>query len=246
MADPNAAFDENGNPIIEEDEDVDPASNKEGEDESNADEAEKEADKEEADKEDKEDADKESDNPDEEPVEPEVNEDDGEIEVPTRSASQHIIARQKKTIDKMRSDKDTDEEPEENEPEDVNSLIERAIAPLREEATARADEKELRQLFNEIPESENFENRIRAYMKHEVYAGVPPTVIYHHLAFKAAEKAGAVKKEAADLEADQTKGGGRTVKPKAKGKSNAPTEDEVQDMTDADVDALKNKVLANR
>lgn len=181
-------------------------------------------------------------------------------EVPVRkSALQHIIARKNRTIDRLRS-KDEDEgngddappagDKDDDEDDDltpqargaVQKAVAKAIKPVVDTLVSRADEDELKSLIQSDAEAGKYEKRIRAYMADSHYKGVPPSVIYHHLAFEKAAGIGISRKKAADLEADQTRGGGRTNRGKAPSSSGIPTTEDMDSMTDAEFEALQHRV----
>lgn len=169
-----------------------------------------------------------------------------ELEVPVRkSVQQHIIARQQKTIEKLRSREENEEdgalhEEEELTPE-ASSVVARevrkAVTPIIESLASQADEGELQELFETEPEAKDMSKQIRAYMKHPSYKGVPPSVIYHHLAFDRAVGGAVKKKTAADREALHQKGGGSSRRPK---ESSGDFPDVTQ-MDDAEFEALQHK-----
>jgi len=182
---------------------------------------------------------------------------EAEPEIPVRrSAEQHIIARQQRTIQKLRSKDSDDFQPqkddEEGEEDEEDSLtpeargavqreVAKAIGPVVKSLASKADDDELGDLIANEPEAAKYERRIRAYMAHPHYKGVPPSVIYHHLAFDDAETTGARRKRTADLEANQSRGGGRTSRPAVTGTGNIPTADEQNEMTDEEFETLQNR-----
>lgn len=178
-----------------------------------------------------------------------TDDEEAEPEIPVRkSAEQHIIARQKRTIDKLRS-KEEEEPPEEEGEEDalspeaqsaVQKEVAKAIGPVVQSLASKADEDELGDLLASEPESVKYAKRIRAYMNNKHYKGVPPSVIYHHLAFDDAAVTGARRKRAADLEAGHTKGGGRTTRPVVSA-DDIPSVEEQNEMSDADFEALQHR-----
>src|SRR3990167_289667 len=170
--------------------------------------------------------------------------DDKDYEVPMRkSVAQHIIARQSKTIEKLREKKDEEViEVEDDKDLDIDARIDKRLKPIIDSVVSQADEGELGQLYSSEPEAKKFDKLIRKYMGHESYKGVPPSVIYHHLAFDMAKAAGAKKKNVADVEAKQTKGGGRSIVSKG-GNSKMPTTEEIDDMSDIELEALQHRVL---
>jgi len=189
-------------------------------------------------------------------------EDEDDIQVPVRKSSlQHIIARKNRTIDKLKSkagdDVDTDDEDAndgvgDEDDDDKESLtpeargavqkeVARAIGPVVKTLVSQADEDELNRVLEEEPGAKNYEKRIRAYMNHPSYKGVPPAVIYHHLAFDDAEGTGARRKKAADHEAGQGKGGGRTPQAKDVSTNGIPSAEELDEMTDEEFEQLQNR-----
>lgn len=187
-------------------------------------------------------------------IEPVVNVDDAEPEIPVRrSAAQHIINRQSETIKKLRSKEDDESEIEgaNSEEEDdltpeamgaVQKEVKKALDPVVQSMASQADKDELTDLLENEPEAEQYEKRIRAYMKNPHYKGVPPSVIFHHLAFDNAEVTGAKRKNAADFDAGQGGGGGRTRKTIDPGTGNIPSVQEQNDMSEADFESLQNRV----
>lgn len=169
-----------------------------------------------------------------------------EEDIPVRKdVAQHIIARQKRTIDRLRS-KEVDSEEEVDNSLDpdtqdaVGKLVDRKLSPLIDTLTKRADEDELQGLIAEDASVKKFEKRIKAYMDHPQYKGVPASVIYHHLAFSDASKASTKRKVAADTEAEQMRGGGTTRRGAVR-LGNLPTADEISEMNDEEFEALQHK-----
>ena len=188
-------------------------------------------------------------------IEPEGEEPEGEgekePEVPVRkSVQQHIIARQKQTIEKLRSKQEVEADdvtPEEKGESDeltpeaqsiVAREVKRAVAPIIETLASQADESELQELFAVEPEAKAISRQIRAYMKHPSYKGVPPSVIYHHLAFEKAVGGTVQKKATADREAKLHKGAGSTRRPKESPTGDIP---DVTDMDEKDLEELQHQ-----
>ncbi len=191
-------------------------------------------------------------------------------EIPIRqSTAQHIIARKQKKIEKLESklkdgdegyvaptndngnSADGDDEDNDNLTDDarkaINKGVSKAIAPLLGKLASEADEKEMQTLISTEPEAKKYVNHIKAYMAHDAYKGVSPVVIYHHLAWTAAQALGAKKKNAADLEAKQNKGGGRAIVDNGNA-GGLPTATDIENMSEADFakmeeDALQGKFL---
>lgn len=175
-----------------------------------------------------------------------------EEEIPVRrSAEQHIIARQKRTIEKLRSrekeEESYDSEEESGEEEkDLDSKLDRKVkqhlAPVLHTLRRKVDEDELQGLLSQEPEAAKYQDRIRKWMVHPKYEGVPPSVIYHHLAFSDTVKTGEKRKKAADLEASSMRGGGSPRRPTVKS-SKVPTPDELDNMDDAEFQALQDQAM---
>ena len=123
----------------------------------------------------------------------------------------------------------------------VQKEVARAVGPLVKTLVSKADQEELLDLFEQEPEALKYEKRIRAYMDHPQYEGVPPSVIFHHLAFKVAETTGARRKKTADLEARQMRGGGRTNRMNEVNTDGIPSIDEQSEMTDEEFETLQNR-----
>lgn len=183
--------------------------------------------------------------------------DEAEPEVPVRkSALQHIIARKNDKIKKLESKQDqgdggnSDNDDTDDDGDDgltpeakgaVDKVVEAKLKPLKDKLVSDADEGELQALISDEPNSKKYEKHIRAYMGHETYKGVPPSVIFHHLAFTQALAIGAKKKEAADAEANGTKSGGRSLQPDTtKGTDGLPTAEAIANMSDEEFSALEN------
>lgn len=186
-------------------------------------------------------------------------------EIPVRkSVAEHIIARKNKQIEKLKSKAElppVDPEDEYVPPADdddddsglsddarsaVDKVIDKKIAPLLKKVIGDVDENELKDLFSSEPEAKKYEKHIRAYMGHEAYKGVSPSVIFHHLAFSNAQAIGAKRKNAADLEANQSKGAGRTIKPKGSGASGLPSAEDIDSMSETEFETMQNDVLQGK
>ena len=176
-------------------------------------------------------------------------------EIPVRqSVAQHIISRKNEKIKKLESKLKEDDEgyvaPTVDDDEDNTNLsedaekaidikVKKAIAPLLGKLANDADEAEFKQLIASEPEAAKYTNHIKAYMAHESYQGVSPVVIYHHLAFTAAQALGAKKKKAADLDADQHKSGGRTIVDTGT-VGDLPSAQEISEMSDVEFEKMEN------
>jgi hypothetical protein len=175
-------------------------------------------------------------------------------EIPLRKFNaQHIIARKDEKIKKLESKlKEGDEgyvPPEEGEDDDqdietrVKSSVEKALKPVLDILISKTDEDELQALVKAEPEASKYANHIRAYMTHDAYKGVSPTVIFHHLAWQNAQAIGAKKKKVADLEAGQAKSGGRNLGSDQKGDGKFPTPEEIAEMSEANFQKMQEEAL---
>lgn len=178
------------------------------------------------------------------PVTPPENPDDviEADKIPVRGSATQIIARQNRTIEKLRSKdpKPGEEPPDTPAPEDEATKSRMDI--LEDVVVGGADENELQGLFTNTPEAKKYENRIRSYMKHPGWASVPPSAIYHHLAFEGAAKIGASKKEIADKEAAAMGGVGSGHRPNSAPAGNMPTPEQIKDMSDEEFEELQQDV----
>lgn len=179
-------------------------------------------------------------------IEPEIEEKDIPVR---RNVQEHIIARQRKTIEKLRSKEDEEAEEEEDGDEDTQSAVakevDKRLSPLLATLATEAEEKELQTLLVTSPEAKRYEKRIRAYMQHAAYRNVAAEVIFHHLAFSEAAKVGSKKKNAADLEAGHSRTAG-TPRRRPTKTSQVPTIEELDNMTDAELEAVQNDVLQGK
>ena len=184
------------------------------------------------------------------PLKKEEEKSEEEIIPVRKSAGQHIIARQKRTIEKLRSKEEEEESlPSMEEDEDgltpqakgaVAREVQRHVEPLLKTIASKVDEDELSELFSREPNAKKYEKRIRVFMEHPNYRGVSPAFIYQGLAFKDAQSTGAKRKKVADTEADQMRGGGTSRRPTIKA-SNIPSAEEMDEMTDAEFEELQHK-----
>lgn len=197
-------------------------------------------------------------------IQPKSGEGEAEPEIPVRrSVLQHVIARKNFELKRLRS-KEDDDEGDDFEPPDragkgdeededaltpeargaVQKEVLRAIGPVVKSLASKADEDELHDLILQEPEAAKYAKRIQSYMDNPHYRGVPPSVIFHHLAFEAAASSGSRRRTAADLEAGQARGGGRTTRPTGDLTGEVPSVDEQNEMSDEEFEALQNKARA--
>jgi hypothetical protein len=176
------------------------------------------------------------------------------VEVPVRQFNhQNIIARKNEKIKKLESKLKEGEEgyvPPEDEEEDedtsltdaqrgsVEKMVQKTIAPLLGKIASDADNSEFEALVKAEPEAAKYTNHIKAYMAHDAYKGVSPTVIYHHLAWNAAQAIGAKKRKTADFEANLHKGGGNQIIDKGTS-SGLPSAEEIAEMDEATFERME-------
>lgn len=148
---------------------------------------------------------------------------DENLKIPVRSRESHIIARQKRTIERLRSKADDDvdnddfnndvsDEDDDRSPSAIEREVNRQLDPIRESLLSKADEDDLNGLISKEPDAKKYEKRIRAYMKHDAYKSVAPEVIYNHLAWQEAQAIGAKRKQVADTEANQMRNAGSPLR----------------------------------
>lgn len=173
-------------------------------------------------------------------------------DIPTRNASS-IIARQKKTIEKLRSRSEIEEEQSSDDEEagdegadvdtDVSREVARQLDPIKQTLAEKEDEAELQRLFTNDPEAKGYERAIRATMKRDAFRQVPAAMIYAYLSREHVLAQGAKRKTVADTEAAHSRGAGSSRRSAKKKKSgNFPSADEIDAMTDDEIEALAQKV----
>lgn len=156
----------------------------------------------------------------------------------TLVAQQHIIARKNQKIKELEDGDEDDLLPEADER--INRKVADAIEPLKKHIISRADEDELSELYSVNPDAKDFDKQIRKYMLHPSWQAVPIAAIYHHLAFgKAAEDRNG-KKNAADIEGQQSRVGGHSRRPKPSS-SPIPELDNIDDMDDDEIEKLSDR-----
>jgi len=169
---------------------------------------------------------------------------DDNVEVPVRDnasnkafAAQRVALREKD--DRIRELEEREEGKEEvvEEPSGINTRV----AALEDALSANTDENDLQGLMRQEPDAKGYETKIRQYMKHDSYQGVPPSVIYHHLAFEKAESKGAQERQVADLEAEQMGGAGSSARPAEQSAGGFPTPEELDNMSEAEFEAVELK-----
>ena len=184
---------------------------------------------------------------------------DDEVVPPVRkSVAQHIITRQKNTIKKLRSKKDEDDDSADDDSDDndtnvydedakkaIGAEVQKQLNPLIKTLASKADEDELNDLFASEPEAKKYAKRIRAYMQSEHYQGVPPAVIFHHLAFEKAAESTNKKKDTANFEANQSRNAGTGRRSKGP-KGEIPTVDDMEGMDDKEFEKLERQAKTGK
>lgn len=184
--------------------------------------------------------------------------DEDEIPPVRKSVGEYIIERKEKTIENLKIAEQNkiiedlrskteggEEEVLTSKAQDmISKEVSDRIKPVIDTIASTTDENELKELFAKEPEAEKFEKQIKAYMKHPVYKGVPPSVIFRNLAFDDAEIMGARKKRIADKEIELSKGGGSGVRPTERNSGDVPSAEDIENMSDEDFKALGNKALS--
>jgi len=180
---------------------------------------------------------------------------DAEPVVPTRKLfdQQNIIARKNKTIDKLRKgegdgEDDTSDDDDDLTPEaksGVQKQVAKALKPVLDHISKGADETDLKDLYGAEPDAKKYDRAIRVYMKHPAYKGVPPAVIFHHLAFEVAQASGAKKKSIADKQAGKVRGAGNSKRSSGRS-SGMPSPEEINKMTDAELETLQHDVRTGK
>jgi hypothetical protein len=163
--------------------------------------------------------------------------------IPVRSNAAHIIARKNRQIEKLRSKHDEPEIlPDDDDDDDSRPLTRSDLKPLIDTISNSTNEKELKELFTTDPDSKKYEKRIKAFMDHPSWQGVPVSAIYHHLAFEAAAKIGAKKRAAADLEASQSRGAGNPTRPPEPSADGLPTPEEIASMSEEEILKMRENI----
>lgn len=142
---------------------------------------------------------------------------DPKEDIPVRSTASYIIERQKRTIEKLRSQEES-EDP-------VTERLDR----IEEIALGQSDERELNEFFEREPDAKQYAPKMREYMKHDAYKGASPEVIFHHLDYSASKAKTDSKRKAADLEAKQTKSVGSGIRETRS--SDQKTAEEIRNMS---------------
>lgn len=181
-----------------------------------------------------------------------VEEDIVPTDIPVRAQS-HIIARQKRTIEKLRSkvddnaDADYEEEGDNGSNQIDNSEIDRRVKqnlePVMQELARNADASELRELIHSIPDAKRYEKRIKGYM--EKWGNTPAEAIYHYLARQDDMKTQAKTK--ADKVAAHSGNAGSSHRPSvAPAQGEMPTAEEIDTMSKEEFETLQADVNAGK
>lgn len=184
--------------------------------------------------------------------------DEAPSEIPVRNdVAQQIIARKNRQLEKLRSKTEEDEgadDDDERKPDPAQAAIDKAVDkrldPFVKTLASQQDEKDLQTLFQAEPDAKKYEKRIKAYMQNEAWSQIPVEGIYAYLLRKSGTGTDTAKKEekkrAADLEAEQSRSGGRTARQQPRATGKLPSGDEIKDMTDEEFDQLGRDVEAGK
>lgn len=182
-------------------------------------------------------------------VEPE-----GEPEPPKlrRSAASYIIERKDRKIARLESKRQEEADEEEDTDDDkdddkIAKSVRKGLEPVIQAFASREDENELKDLFSSHAEAKklssadrkHFEGRIRELWKTPAYQSLPAEFIFNGLWAQKAQTGR--KKNAADLEARQNKGGGSGRRPQAV-ESDFPTAEEIEEMDDKEFTKLRERM----
>lgn len=178
-----------------------------------------------------------------------------EKSIPVRQS--FIIARQRNTIQRLRSKQAADDggapppasdggddegelSPESNAA--VERAIERRLGPIVEHLASTGDMGEMQSLIEKEPDAREYKNRILAYAKK--WPGTPLEAIYHHLSFGEAARKGTETRSKADRAAAHSRGIGSQRPPvrKTGAASAQPTVAELEAMSPQEFDDYQRKV----
>lgn len=137
-----------------------------------------------------------------------------------RPSASYIIERKNRQIEKLREEKESNEQ-----------LVER-LARLEQMISGQADQSELADLYDKYPDAKDYDKEIRAYMEHEDYKNASPEVIYHHVSYNDKKTKSENKKKVAEFEAKQT----RTVGSSSRSTSTKSevSADDIRNMSDTE------------
>ena len=173
---------------------------------------------------------------------------DDEITVPVRKTSLHNLQgfamRKAKEAERAKTGEGGEDAPPAGDDDEltpeaskhIEKVVDKFVAPLRDAIVSKTDDDELRNFYAKEPEAEKHDRVIKKYM--EVHPTATPEMIYHHIAFEEAAKAGSKKRQVADLDAEMSAAGGNPRRDRAKG-------DDVPDfdsMDDKEFTEYQNKV----
>ena len=176
--------------------------------------------------------------------------------IPVRRSSLHNVqgftkrkaseeAKEKSSHVPEKSEDEDEGEDDELTPESrglIRKEISRGIEPLRNLLVSQADEQELNELYANNSDAKKYDRDIRKYKDHPAYAQVPIISIYRMIAFEKAETTGAQKRNVANVEARQSRTGGHSRRPQERASGNIPSEEEINEMSDAELEGLRFRV----
>jgi hypothetical protein len=156
-----------------------------------------------------------------------------------KAAKENQSTSKKNNDDEDNKDGDDDIAPEDEEI--INKVVDKKLQPLIDQATTAADAQEAKDFFSESPEFKPFKAKIMKWWSHPTRRHLPlSTVALEAVGYKNLIKIGAQRHQDADDKAKKlNSGGGNSPKGTGGKKSFA-------DMTDAEFQAERERVLANR
>ena len=160
-------------------------------------------------------------------VEPEKEQPEEPV-IPVRSNASHIIDRKDKQIAKLKAEL-ADKDGEEEVKETVDPNMAERLDRIEQKQDAQIDSGELTSFLDKEPDAVKYKETIKSYMGHEAYKQVPPSEIYKIVSYNDAQSKANSKRNAADLEAGQTKSAG-SGKRDTKSKD-AKTASDIKNMT---------------
>lgn len=144
-----------------------------------------------------------------------------EEDIPVRPNASYIIERQKRKIEQQREEL---QQREESDP------VEERLKRIEEMVLTQAEDRELSSFLEQNPEAREYQDKIKAYMGHEAYKDVAPEVIFHHVSYNDRQAKRSRKRNAAELDASQSKTVGSDVR-ETKNPTTKTAED-IKNMTD--------------
>lgn len=169
--------------------------------------------------------------------------DDDEEPRKRMSVKDHVIRRKAKSYDKIKSKEKSDDDSDDDD-DDTAGLSDKArgaiskeLDPVLDLVQRQEDERELQDVFNRFPDAKGMEKSIRKHM--EAYPDAPVEFIYNALAGKRS-RLNAMKTEA-DKEANESRTGGHTKRPKESSGGLKPADE----LSDEEFAKVVSKTMTN-